>query len=100
MKYLMHIENQFSCGLRGQVSKTAKKLQGLNVRKFGIILHKIGHVCPFSGLMFWEKPCLMYGCLLLRTFVYYLYMHSYALQNFFGEFGIFWGKAFPQTCLE
>jgi len=52
IEYLMHMENQFSCGSCGQVSKTAKKLQGLKVRSFGIILHKIGHVCPFSGLMF------------------------------------------------
>ena len=35
-------ENQYSCRSCGQVSKTAKKLQGLKVRSFGIILHKIG----------------------------------------------------------
>jgi len=54
MKYLMRMENQFSCGLCGQVIKTAEKLQGLQFRSVGIILHKIGHVCPFSGLMFWK----------------------------------------------
>jgi len=42
IEYLMHIENQLSCGLCGQVSKTVKKLQGLQVISFGIILHKIG----------------------------------------------------------
>ena len=47
IEYLMHMENQFSCGLCGQVSKTAKKLQVLKVRSFRIILHKIGHVCRF-----------------------------------------------------
>ena len=52
IEYLMHMENQFSCGSCGQVSKTAKKLQGLNVTSFGIILHIIGHVCPFFCLMF------------------------------------------------
>ena len=52
IEYLMHMDSQFSCGSCGQVSKTAKKLLGLKVRRFGIILHKIGHVCPFSGLMF------------------------------------------------
>ena len=54
IEYLMHMENQFSCGSCGQVSKTAEKLQGLKVRSFGLILHKIGHVCPFSGFMFWK----------------------------------------------
>jgi len=55
IEYLMNMENQFSCGSCGQVSKTAKKLQALKVTSFGIILHKIGHVvCPFSGLMFWK----------------------------------------------
>ena len=54
IEYPMHMKNQFSCGSCLQVSKTAKKLQGLKVRSFGIILHKIGHVCPFSGLMFWK----------------------------------------------
>ena len=54
IEYLMHMENQFSCGSCGQVSKTAKKLQGLKVISLRIILHKIGHVCPFSGLMFWK----------------------------------------------
>jgi len=28
IEYLMHMENQFSYGSCGQVSKTAKKLQG------------------------------------------------------------------------
>ena len=54
IKYLMYMENQCSCGLCGQVSKIAKKLQGLQVRSFGIILHKTGHVCLFSGLIFWK----------------------------------------------
>jgi len=47
IEYLMHLENQFSCGLCGQVSKTAKKLQSLKVRSFGIILHKIGRCVVF-----------------------------------------------------
>ena len=29
IEYLMYMENQLNCGLCGQVSKTAKKLQGL-----------------------------------------------------------------------
>jgi len=41
IEYLMHMENQFSCGSYGQVSKTAKILQGLKVRIFGIILQKL-----------------------------------------------------------
>jgi len=37
LEYFMHMDNQLSCGLCGQVSKTAKKLQGLQVRSFGIM---------------------------------------------------------------
>ena len=82
IKYLMHMDNQLSCGLCGQVSKTAKKLlQGLQVRSFGIILHLVW--------CFGNSPCLVYGCLLLRTSVYFIYwsLHEFLCSAKF----FFWG---------
>ena len=94
----MHMEKQFSCGSCGQVSKTAKKLQGLKVRSFGIILHKMSCVSVFWFDVL-EIP--MFG---VRVFVAqniclpYLSITSCILMlcKFFGrEFGIFGGETSP-----
>ena len=95
----MHMENQFSCGSCGQVSKTAKKLQGLKVRSFGIILHKMSCVSvfwfdvleiPMFGVRVFvaQNICLLY--LSLRAFLC-------SAKYFLGEFGIFFlgGGTFP-----
>ena len=46
---------------------------------------------------FRNSLCLVYGCLLLRTSVYfiYLFMHSYALQMFGGNLEFLEGKLSP-----